>query len=89
MAEYVNPRAQACQNCVKAKAKCYGHSNGRCERCGLVPWLLSYQGVLTRSIMQMRSFKQRLSHARTNYTNTKVEKDNVRVTSRLKHEALA
>ncbi|KUJ10553.1 uncharacterized protein LY89DRAFT_263864 [Mollisia scopiformis] len=31
--EYVNPRAQACQNCVKAKAKCYGHCAGKCERC--------------------------------------------------------
>ncbi|TVY39367.1 Transcriptional regulator [Lachnellula subtilissima] len=33
MAEYVNPRAQSCQNCVKAKAKCYGHTDGTCERC--------------------------------------------------------
>ncbi|TVY89145.1 Transcriptional regulator [Lachnellula willkommii] len=33
MAEYVNPRAQSCQNCVKAKAKCYGHTDGKCERC--------------------------------------------------------
>ncbi|CZR62765.1 uncharacterized protein PAC_12662 [Phialocephala subalpina] len=33
MAEYINPRAQACQNCVKAKAKCYGHTDGKCERC--------------------------------------------------------
>ncbi|EED15316.1 conserved hypothetical protein [Talaromyces stipitatus ATCC 10500] len=33
MADYVNPRAHACQNCVKAKAKCYDQTNGRCERC--------------------------------------------------------
>lgn len=36
MADYVNPRAQACQNCVKAKAKCYGHHEGKCERYGPV-----------------------------------------------------
>uniref|UniRef100_A0A093VAG9 Transcription factor domain-containing protein n=1 Tax=Talaromyces marneffei PM1 TaxID=1077442 RepID=A0A093VAG9_TALMA len=32
MSDYVNPRAHACQNCVKAKAKCYDLTDGRCER---------------------------------------------------------
>jgi hypothetical protein len=36
MSDYVNPRAHACQNCVKAKAKCYDLTDGRCERYGFV-----------------------------------------------------
>ncbi|PMD47828.1 hypothetical protein L207DRAFT_416925 [Hyaloscypha variabilis F] len=61
MAEYVNPRAQACQNCVKAKAKCYGHSNGRCERCGrlnrdcLMPELIIRTRKSRRTIQQAQA----------------------------------
>ncbi|KAE8443874.1 hypothetical protein EG329_001283 [Mollisiaceae sp. DMI_Dod_QoI] len=50
MAEYVNPRAQACQNCVKAKAKCYGHTNGRCERCNR----LSKECVMQAPVVRKR-----------------------------------